>query len=258
MLIRIEDKNGLIDTNSLKLIANGADGKLYLYDNVLIKITESDEMTLEKLNDFKKVKEKEFNSEDEFKKSRIIIPEKKVSKQKEKIKKMKVTPLFGYTQRYCLKKDKIESLDSKLLIKELTSLRDETHKILSKNNIAIMDTNPQNIIMSCDNKLHLIDHDRDITDSCMEIEKERAIYKNDYYIHNERKLSQLYGKLFLYKLYNFLDLNNKRIYTEFEKIYNYLDTLDIDKLFEIISNYKDIDEFKDEKEKEILKKKKRR
>ena len=39
MLIRIEDKNELIDTNSLKLIANGADGKLYLYDNVLIKIT---------------------------------------------------------------------------------------------------------------------------------------------------------------------------------------------------------------------------
>ncbi|MBR1385340.1 MAG: hypothetical protein IJ568_00770 [Bacilli bacterium] len=169
MLIRIEDKKDLIDTYNLKKIANGKDGILYLYENIIIKISLSGEMTLEKLEDFRKAKEKSFNNEEDFLKSRIIIPEKIVFNPKEKIKKMKVTPLFGYTQRYFLVKKEIESMDRNLLIQELSSLREETHKLLTNNKIAIMDTNPQNIIISNDNKLLLIDHDRDITDNCMEI-----------------------------------------------------------------------------------------
>ena len=42
-----------------------------------------------------------------------------------------------------------------------------------------------------------------------------------------------------FQFYLFLDLNNNRIYTEFEKIYNYLDTLDISRLINMQDMFKD-------------------
>ena len=182
----IVDGRTTLNTDNLKKLSEGQDGELYVNGDEVIKICSSDYMTYEKLEDFNSIK-------NDSSVTHIILPEKKVEKTNTFVKRLVVTPLFGYTQEYKVeKKTGISKLSTIKFIEQMELLRSNIHKLFSANEIAITDTNPQNLLVNENDEIFLIDHDRCITPSCMEIEK--YIIAGDYFNHNERRFGKLLNR----------------------------------------------------------------
>ena len=255
--MKIRFNNETIDLNNLELIGAGEDGKLYLYKDKIIKLAESQDMTLEKMEDFKRVKEKCFSSEKEFNNSQIVLPNEIIKRPNERIKRLRVTPIFGYSQQYHLeRKNEIFNIPSNHLINEMETIRSEIHRILTDNKIAIIDTNPNNLLLSDDNKIYFIDRDRDITDSCMEMEK-RVIYDKSHYKHNEKRYSILFKNLLLLKLSKCIGGKQGLNEQTFMDYYNKIMDLKLDDAYKIIESYENLSVFTEDRKKELLKKRKR-
>lgn len=201
MDVVIEGTNNFIKLDNLQRVGSGKDGKLFKYGNSVIKICESGYMTYEIFYDMKdalvKLREKGIDAS----KTSIVLPEKKVyNPYSSQVSNLRVTPLFGYTQRYilCSQRNYV-NLSTSDFIKMSENLHKDVHEIFTLNSIALIDTNPHNIIFGKDNRLYLIDHDRCITKRCTEIEKQ-CVKSNDYFSHNEERFTTLINKFLLYQI----------------------------------------------------------
>jgi hypothetical protein len=256
MDVIIDDKDTVsIDEKSMK-IGSGQDGHLYLHLDTIIKICTSQYMTYEKLDDFNRVKMLSAAKGINTSKSTIILPDKKVEKQNEQVKRLKITPIFGYTQVYKLeKKSGISTLKTSTFIENVEKVHEDLHAIFSSNNIAIMDTNPHNLLVTNDDEIYFIDHDRNVTPSCMSSEKD-AVIDNDYYKHNEVRFSKLLNRALLLQAFRGIQNNDQNIRLvleamEEEELKNY----SINQLYSIISDYDTIYEYSVDKAKELCIKK---
>ena len=183
----IVDGKELINLDELETLNPGQDGELFIYGNDVIKICNSGYMSYEKLEDYNKLATSLTG------KKHLILPEKTVEQFNVFVKKMVITPLFGYTQKYILrKKDGIGSLKTNTFISNMKQLHDDIHEVFSKNSIGLMDTNPENLIVDQNDEIFLVDHDRNVTPSCMSSEK-RDIH-GDYLLHNDKRFSILLNR----------------------------------------------------------------
>lgn len=252
MYIRIEGNSSYINLDGLSRVLNdGSDGELYFCGNDVIKICHSDYMTLEKLRDFNLIKEKMFDSESEFYESRVVLPDKLVTKKGHKIKKLRVTPVFGYTQSYHVEKCLITSLSIKDFINETKTVKDSVHNILTANNVGITDTNPANLLVSSDNKVYLIDHDRDVTENTYELEKKALLRSNNYFENNEKVFANMIARTITYTIGSPIKRKTERIYEILYKYEKYLCFLSSDELYDILSKYSTFEELAEDKSKEL-------
>ena len=244
-----------IDEDSMK-IGSGQDGHLYLCKDTIVKICTSQYMTYEKLDDFNRVKRTLKKQGIDTSKSSIILPDKKVEKPNQKVQRLRITPIFGYTQVYKLeKKSGISKLKTSTFIEKVERVHEDLHAIFSNNNIAIMDTNPHNLLVTKDDDIFFIDHDRNITPSCMSSEKE-AIIDGDYHKHNEIRFSKLLNRALLLQAFRGIENNDRNIRfvleaMEEEELKNY----SVNQLYSIISDYDTIYEYSLDKAKELCIKK---
>ena len=205
MLVFLEGKKEPIDTSNLQIIGGGTEGTLYKLDDFVLKISKSDlsNMTEEKLKDLR-------DSIPNDEKIRIVPPISIASKSNQ-IKNLKLNPAFGYTERFIKENPSfIFSFDKDHFFDEMHLLRKQVHCYMSKNSIGLMDTNPNNILVSSDNNgIYLIDHDRDVTVSSQYFERSRITY-GDYFCHNDQKLQLIVYKTLLLQLlrYNGIDGTN--------------------------------------------------
>ncbi len=196
MEVVIEGTNEWINLNGLEKIGSGKDGQIFKYKDKVIKICESGYMTSNIFFDIRDALSKAKSEGLDTSSLSMILPEKTVDSPYNPIKRLKVTPLFGYTQKYILPMDSIVDLSTGDFISECEKMHKNLHAIFSSNSIALTDTNPNNILYGKDRKLYLIDFDRCITQNCMESEKQ-CIKSGDYYLHNESRFSQIIYKYLL-------------------------------------------------------------
>lgn len=245
-----KEKLNLDELNNI--IGKGQDGCLYLYKDTIIKVCTSQYMTYEKLDDFNKLKLKLDEKGIDIFDSHIIIPDKKVEKVGSKIKRLKVTPIFGYTQQYVKeKKHEISLLKTSLFIDEVERIHESIHAIFSRNNIAIMDTNPHNLLVTPNQEIYLIDHDRNITPSCMNTEK-AAVKDNDYYRHNERRFAKLINSALLLQAFNHVENRDSNIRLVLQTMHEEeLKAYSVYQLYSMLKDYDYVYEYGDDKAKEL-------
>lgn len=197
MVVKTEKSKKTIDTEQLKPLGEGKDGTVFEYDNQALKLNISGYMTEEKIRD---LRDSVPNSEE----IRIVPPIEILTDPLKTTPRVKLNIAAGYTSRlirenpsFILMKSKEEYLE------ELFLIRKQVNEHMSTNQIGLSDSNPSNVLVSSDNgQLYIIDHDRDITPSCMQYEK-GMIRGGNYYEHNDRKLSLLMYKCLLLQLLKF-------------------------------------------------------
>lgn len=204
MLVFLEGKSTPVDTCQLKKLGGGEDGSLYELHDQVLKMLKSGYMTEEKIRDLRNAIP---NSEE----IRIVPPLLIASNSNQKKPVYQLNPAFGYTERFIKENPSfILSFDKSKFFEEMHLLRKQVHTHLSQNNIGLMDTNPNNILVSqTNNGLYLIDHDRDVTPNSMYAERAR-VRSNDYFAHNDRKLQLLMYKTLLLQLMKYNGIQNTR------------------------------------------------
>ena len=256
MLVKIDGIKDFIETDNLKKIGEGLDGVLFLYNNNVIKINNSDYMTHEKFDDIISAKKNACDNGLNIEKASIVFPDRKVNLANSKVKKLKITPLFGYTQKYIVeKKGGIENLTTCAFIDGIKKISDEVHSVFSNNNIAITDTNPNNLLVSENNKIYLIDLDRNITKSCTLQERE-MIRNSDYFSYNELRLAKTINRALIYQVYKdaLKDLKKRRLIIEMMQEEE-LKSCSLNQTFIFLSNYDTIKEYADDRAKKLYIKK---
>lgn len=101
-------------------------------------------------------------------------------------------------------------MNSQQYLEEFSILDIQIFEFLTKNYIAITDTNPNNILAtSFDVKtiLYLVDHDNDITPSSTYFEKQQ-IKHGDYSTHNKNKLALIMYKCLLLQILKLQGIGN--------------------------------------------------
>lgn len=197
MIIKLENSKEKIDTDTLVPIGEGKDGTVYQYQDKILKINTSGYMTEEKIKDLRNAIPNNQNI-------RIVPPIEIATETKGPKKRVVLNIADGYTSRFIKENPSFilmkETYD---FLEEIAILRQQTHEYLSNNEIGLSDSNPNNILVSLDNGgMYLIDHDRNITPSCMYTEKE-YVQNQDYHTHNDRKLALLMYKSLLLQLLKF-------------------------------------------------------
>ena len=252
MLIKIEKDRRLIDTNNLRIINSGKDGCIYNFEGEALKISDSMYMTREKVKDLKQAIPDNCSCKIVVPRRTVIDPSKNYS--------LKYKPIIGYTQRLLLEdQNGIRFMSPNEYIQEFVMIEKQVSDFLSKNQIALMDTNPNNILATFDDdgKLYLIDHDRDITPSSTFVEHQK-IRNNDYINHNQRKLAELMYKGLLLQLQKIQGIGNSAANTE--KVDKYIEQeaersdITFSTTEQALSSYSSIDEYA----KDTLRKIKRR
>lgn len=202
MLIKIEKDRRLIDTNALKTINSGVDGTVYSFEGEALKLSDSMYMTREKVKDLRQAVPDNSNC-------RIVVPRRMVI-DPSKNYSLKYKPIIGYTQRLLLENPNgIRFMTPDEYFNEFSIIERQTLDFLSNNQIALMDTNPNNILANWDDdtKLFLIDHDRDITASSTFMEHQKII-NSDYLNHNQKKLAVIMYKVILLQLLKIQGIGN--------------------------------------------------
>lgn len=200
----IEETGKLIEMSEIERnkIGNGRDGEVYRYsENEILKLLHSYYMTEEKIMDLREAVPEDANS-------RIIVPRLTINVPKAGRTKFKFNIPDGYIAKYIPEsKDFIMSMTTEEFFCEIEQLRKEINNFLSLNKIAILDTNASNIMKSSeDQKLYLIDHDRDITPCSMYYEI-KQVRNSDYVNYNNRKLALITYKCLLLSLLKFEGLS---------------------------------------------------
>lgn len=202
--LKIEGEKGTIKINGLKFIDGGRDGKVYRLDkDRVIKILSSYFITEAKIEDLR-----EAVLDGDRKSSRLVVPQKIVSEENPQNAYLRFGVPIGYVSPY-IESDVsyLENLTCEEFMDEICTLRDEIHKYFSKNQIAVVDSNPRNLIFS-GKKVHLIDHDRDITPSSAFYQK-IDIINDDYESYNDKKLALLAYKALLLQIIKSESLENE-------------------------------------------------
>lgn len=195
MKLLVNDKQ--IDTDRLEKLGQGVDGLVYRYNNLILKINLSDCMTKEKFNDFKLIREKLLEDGIDIEDTKIVLPRDIIYPTEHVDSHNIQRGIFGYTESFHVENhDNIYSFSTNDFINELEELHNDIHSYLTPNEVGIIDTNHDNLLITDDNKVLLIDRDRDITKSSYEVEKSMII-DNDYYAHNEKRFSQLVNRFLI-------------------------------------------------------------
>lgn len=256
MVVTIEGSNKEIDISKLPKIGSGQDGELFKFDDIVFKLNTSDYMTHEKFEDLVStglaLREKGIN----VNKSTLIFPKKKICNPKHPVKKLIVTPLFGYTQRYVLENtDGIAHMSTSEFIEGTTKIFDDIQRIFSPNDIAICDTNPQNLLVTPEHKIYFIDFDRNITKSSMPTEKQ-IVKDGNYFIHNEARFAQVINRALLMQIY----YHHAKSEKEKKRLLEYMNKEErkcpnISTLYSCLDGYETIDEYAQDKGKKLFLKK---
>lgn len=242
MLIKIEEDEKLVDTNGLRIINSGQNSILYNFLGEALKISYSGYMTREKVKDFKEAIA--HNST-----CRIIPPNKTII-DPSKNQNLKNKPIIGYTQSL-LKENPIGVLfmSPQQYLSEFSTLDIQIFEFLTKNCIAITDTNPNNILAtSFDDEtiLYLVDHDNDITPSSTYFEKQ-IIKHGDYSTHNKNKLALIMYKCLLLQILKLQGIGNSA--TKNKKVINYIEQeakrkdINFSTTEQALAGYSSIDEY---------------
>ena len=181
MIVRVNNLS--VDLDLLRQIGHGKDGDLYLFEDLVIKINKSHNMTEEKIFDLQVARDS----------NRLLVPLSIVNPTSPELLRAE-NPCFGYTTRY-LPEDKLGLLNLTTLnyLEQIEMIKREIHRCFTPNEIAITDTNPHNLLISS-GVIHLIDFDRCVTKSSMYPSKE-MILKNGHYrpyeFHNNTRMDML-------------------------------------------------------------------
>jgi len=210
MQVYIKDLDKKIELDKLKSIGCGTDGVLYKNDDYVIKICNSKYMTNTKFNDFITAKKEAYKRGSDPNSSKIIFPDHEVDEVP--VKNLLIKKIIGYTEKYHLEKNNgIRYLKTDNFINGILQLKDDIHTFFSDNSIAIMDTNPKNILVSNSDNVYFIDHDRSITKNT--IDNPNSILNNDFYYHNETKFTHLVNHALMLQLFYHAEYNDETIRT---------------------------------------------
>lgn len=195
MLVVLDDSTKVIDIYKLeKISSNGKDGTVYRYGDFAIKLPISGHMTVEKFKDLSNLS---HNT------SLLVLPLQKGETLDFNTPK---NFIFAYTTRFINRNNaSLETLPADILLDGMNSLREEIQEHFTPNGIAILDTNPENILVtgygdSFENfSLNLIDHDRNITPSSTSREKE-YVRTCGYDNFNDKRFAQIMYKLLLLEM----------------------------------------------------------
>ena len=209
MQVYINNLNQIIDLSNLKSIGSGTDGDLYINEDYVIKICHPIHlMTDTKFDDFIRAKKDSLNKGDNPSASRIIFPDYGV--QKSPVTNLTIGKLIGYTEQYHLeRKNGLRYLRTEDFIKGIHQIREDVHTFFSGNSIAIMDTNPKNLLVTKSGHIYLIDHDRNLTINTRE--KSDRIIDNNYYHHNERKMISLVSNALLLLVFSDEEYSDEKL-----------------------------------------------
>ncbi len=194
MLIVLNDDDDIIDIDMLKKVGSGGkDGTVYRYGNRVVKLPTSGHMTVAKFQDLSTI--------DTCCSSRLILPLQKgqaidISSPKHLI--------FAYTSKFIDHDSSLlEDLPTRVFLEEANCLRDEIHNHFTANEIALLDTNPNNILTAKSSEddftLNLIDHDRNITPSST-IKEREFVSSCGYDNFNDKKFAHIMYKLLLLEM----------------------------------------------------------
>lgn len=208
MQVYINDLNKKVELDKLKSIGYGTDGILYKNDDYVIKICQSRYMTNTKFNDFISAKKESYRKGSDPSSSKIIFPDYEVDEVP--VKNLLIKKIIGYTEKYHLEKNNgIRYLKTDRFINGILQLRDDIHTFFTGNSIAIMDTNPKNILVSKSDNVYFIDHDRSITKNT--IENMNSILNKDFYYHNETKFAHLVNHALMLQSFYHVEYNDETV-----------------------------------------------
>jgi len=195
MRLKLENSKKIIETDELIPLGEGKDGTAYkLDDETIIKSIISGYMTEEKIKDLRAA----IPNDESI---RIVPPIEIATNLDIKKTRVKLNIADGYTSRLIKENPNfilMKSTDS--FLEEMHLIRKQVKEYLSDNEIALSDSNPNNLLVSLDNGgIYIIDHDRNITPSSMHYEKS-SIRDRNYHIHNDKKFSLLFYKGLLLQL----------------------------------------------------------
>lgn len=257
MIVLINNKE--IDTNKLELLGHGVDGLVYKCDDLILKINLSNRMTKEKFEDYSIIREQFLEDDIDVEYSKIVLPKDVIYPTKDILVHGVQNSLFGYTETYHKEnKEGINNFTIERFINELEDLRSDIHTYLTYNDVGIMDTNHDNLLITNDNRILLIDRDRDITKSSLDVEK-KMIANNNYHIHNEKRFSHLINRFLIRETINKLKEHITDGYKlmsierkEEEKLYRTED------IYEMLDKYKYVSNYIDDTVEKIYRKEKRK
>ena len=200
MQVYINNLDQNVELTDLDSIGSGTDGVLYINGDYVIKIYRPIHlMTDTKFEDFIKAKKDSLNKGDNPSTSRIIFPDYGV--QHFPVTNLTIGKLIGYTEQYHLeRKNGLRYLRTDDFIEGIGQIREDVHTFFSRNSIAIMDTNPKNLLVTKSGHIYLIDHDRALTINTRE--KTDRIIDNNYYHHNDRRIISLVSNALLLQAFN--------------------------------------------------------
>lgn len=249
MLLKIEGCKGKIDTSNFVFIGKGDDGYTYKYNDMVIKLNESDYMTEEKVKDLRKAGVG-------IKNLRLVLPDKILYDAKHN-NSFKYNLCFGYTQKFIDIRDNVlQSMTTDEFLNDASVIVNDLHRCFSSNQIAILDSNPNNLVYTSENKKkkgYLIDFDRNITPSSSSFEKN--IVSNSDYVHFNQKVINLimYKKL----LNEVITINRSRpVVNELYKEYIKSDSFGVnfDDIVGTLKPYSTVGEYVKDKVSSIIKK----
>ena len=215
-------------------------------------------MTNDKFNDLHDISLKYRENPEALDRSHIILPDSRVfdasavQDTNRGISNFNLTPLFGYTQKYKVeKKTGISTLSTNRFIEQIETLREGIHEVLSNNSVGITDDNPHNLLVSSDDEIFLIDHDRDTTKNSTSPSLEDASI-NSFYDYNDEKLDNLINKALILEAFRGMEPTDEN----FRKVLLLLNELMLQKvqglyLYSLLNKYGFISEFASDKAKEL-------
>lgn len=246
------DEKERVHLDETEKMASGQDGDLYFYNGEVIKICNSGYMTYEKLDDLNAIASSYEDKPETLSNSHIVLPEKKVEDAEKKVQRLRITPLFGYTQKYLTeKKFGISTLASDTFIEQAENLREGIHEVFSKNSVGITDDNPHNFLVTTDDQMFFIDHDRCITKSVAEANR-HAVFDDNFYEHNNRKFDRLINKALLLEAFRGIELNDENL----RKVLSLLHDLNLQSeqvlsLYSILREYENVSQYAEDRAKEL-------
>lgn len=256
MEVCIEGQKEFINLSADNLLDDtGKDGIIYRYKDKIIKINISNYMTYEVFEDLLKAKESYFASSDRDIELSLVMPLQKVFSPLSPILREKITPLYGYTEKYVEEdKDGFANFTPEEYIKETLRICRDVKSVFTANNIALTDTNPKNILIGPNHHLFLIDFDRCITPNCTEQEKEN-VYNGDYNEHNTKRLRALIYKVILSEVIKYM--KKEKIALKGNTLQNFNNELlnipPLESLFEELQKYDVLGDYVQEKTKALVK-----
>lgn len=208
MLVKIEGISTPVETDKLEVIhKGGADGTILRFGNEALKICYSGYMTEQKIEDLR-------NAVPENEETRLIVP-RKIVNALDRNPKLNNEPATGYTTKLIdVSHNGILQMTTDNYLSEAYEIRRQVHNYFSKNNIAMIDTNPDNLLPEKalqNQRLYLIDHDRDVTPNSPYHQRSIVEASSDYERYNEKKVALLMYKVILKQLQVLEGINSNDI-----------------------------------------------